>query len=586
MLGDLTIYKRVWNYLRPYRKTTLLGAGLAALAAGAQLLKPWPFKWLVDHALEDGRAAGEIPWALLLIPCVALLVIHAVWSVLHYSSQMLFLRVGLAGVFRLRTQLFEWLQSLPLRWHQGRNTSDSSFRVAYDAQGLQKIYHNGWVSLFTSVLTLVAALGIMFFMNWKLTLIAVAVFPGVFVIMRSYASRIRRESEVSYQHESDLLGSTQQGMELVSLVQAYGREQEEVGRFRNRALRSLSAALRVRRSELRGTLWAGLVVAAGTAVLYFAGAHQVLQEELTLGSLIVFVAYLAMLYQPVESLSYTAWAMESGAASVKRCFDVLDRENDVRDAPDALPLESLQGDLFFENVTFSYDDTRAVLKELALHLEPGASVFLVGPSGCGKSTLLGMIPRFFDPDHGRITMDGHDLRAVTKESLRRQISLMLQEPFLADASIHDNIAYSVPEATRASVEQAAARAGLHEFIQSLPDGYDSPVGERGVRISVGQRQRISIARCFLRDTPVLLMDEPTSALDEETEETVMRTVRSLCEGRTSILVTHRLHLIRDQDEVLFMGEGRILERGPFIELRQGQGRLARWCQSQNQKPWQ
>lgn len=544
------------------------------MAAGAQLLKPWPFKWLVDHVLVEpatGESVSIAPLQLALVLCVAVLLIQLVWSVLHYSGQMILLRVGLAAVLRLRTELFDWLQSLPLRFHHRGPSADSSFRLAYDAQGLQKVYHSGWATFFSSTVTLVIALVVMVLMDWRLTLVAMAVFPPVFFVLRHYAVQIRRESTRSYEKESALLSSAQEGMETVPLIQAHGREGEESSRFRGQALKSLSASLQLQRSQLRGALVASLVVAFGTALLYFFGAWQVLDERITIGSLIVFVAYLAMLYQPVESLSYTAWAMENGAASAKRCFDILDVEDDVADAPDARDAPALKGEIGFEAVSFSYEPGRMVLAGVNLQVAPGRPVFVVGPSGSGKTTLLGLVPRFYDPEEGKVTLDGSDLRKFRKATFRNQISFLLQDTFLLSTTIRENIAYGAPLAKESAIVEAAQRAGADSFIGQLPDGFQTHIGEKGVRLSAGQRQRIAMARAFLRDTPILLLDEPTSALDEETETRIMQTLRDLMTSRSTLMVTHRLHLLRDDDHIVFLQAGKIADQGLLGEIRTGAG---------------
>jgi ATP-binding cassette subfamily B protein/subfamily B ATP-binding cassette protein MsbA len=309
----------------------------------------------------------------------------------------------------------------------------------------------------------------------------------------------------------------------------------------------------------------GTLIAAGTAAMYYVGSLHVLRGTLTLGSLLVFSAYLLMLYQPLESLTYTAWAMEGATAGARRCFEVLDRTDDVVDAPNARAVTSASGGLEFANVSFGYG-SQTVLEEINLSISPNQIVALVGGTGAGKSTLLSLVPRFYDPNSGTVTLDGDDLRSVTKKSLRAQIAIVLQDTLLFSTTIRENIAYGRSDATDEEIREAARRAQAHEFIDRLPRGYESPVGERGGHLSVGQRQRIGIARAFLKNAPILLLDEPTSALDPTTEAAIMETITELMQGRTTLIVTHRLATIHRVNRIVVLEHGRIVEQGTGAEL--------------------
>jgi ATP-binding cassette subfamily B protein/subfamily B ATP-binding cassette protein MsbA len=304
----------------------------------------------------------------------------------------------------------------------------------------------------------------------------------------------------------------------------------------------------------------------GTAAMYYLGTLHVLAGTLSLGSLLVFSAYLLMLYQPLESLTYTAWAMEGATAGARRCFEVLDRADDVLDAPDAKQITATAGAVGFENVGFAYGSAQPVLSGINLSISPNQIVAIVGGTGAGKSTLLSLVPRFYDPNAGRLTLDGNDLRTVTKKSLRAQIAIVLQDTLLFSTTIRENIAYGRSDATDDEIREAARRAQADEFINRLPGGYDNPVGERGGHLSVGQRQRIGIARAFLKDAPILLLDEPTSALDPTTEAAIMETIKELMRGRTTLIVTHRLATIHGVDRIVVLEHGRIVEQGKGPEL--------------------
>ncbi|MFM8458903.1 MAG: ABC transporter ATP-binding protein, partial [Chthoniobacterales bacterium] len=303
-----------------------------------------------------------------------------------------------------------------------------------------------------------------------------------------------------------------------------------------------------------------------TAVLYYVGSLHVLQGKLTLGDLLVFASYLLMLYAPLEQLTYTAWAMEGAAAGAKRCFDVLDREDDVRDAPHAKALGEVRGDIKFTNVDFGYDDARQILHGVSLEIKPGETIAIVGGTGAGKSTLLSLVPRFYDPTNGEVTVDGQDLRGLKKKSLRGNISMVLQDTLLFSTTVRENIAYGRPDATEEEIIEAAKRAQAYDFIMRMPEGFSSQVGERGGHLSVGQRQRIGIARAFLKNAPILLLDEPTSALDATTEKAVMETIAELMQGRTTLMVTHRLNTAHRFDRIVVLEHGRVVEQGSGPEL--------------------
>jgi ATP-binding cassette subfamily B protein/subfamily B ATP-binding cassette protein MsbA len=350
------------------------------------------------------------------------------------------------------------------------------------------------------------------------------------------------------------------------MVHAFGREEWEVRQFHLQAQQSLHANLRLTLTNVNSALVISTLMVMGTAAMYYLGTLHVLAGALTLGSLLVFSAYLLMLYQPLESLTYTAWAMEGATAGARRCFEVLDRADDVVDAPDAKEITETGGALGFENVSFSYGPQQTVLHDIDLSITPNQIVAVVGGTGAGKSTLLSLVPRFYDPNAGSVMLDSRDLRSITKKSLRTQIAIVLQDTVLFSTTVRENIAYGRPDATDEEIREAARRAQADEFISRMRAGYDSPVGERGGHLSVGQRQRIGIARAFLKDAPILLLDEPTSALDPTTEAAIMETIKELMRGRTTLIVTHRLATIHRVDRIVVLEQGRIVEQGSGADL--------------------
>jgi ATP-binding cassette, subfamily B, bacterial len=574
------IYARALRYFRPYLWPTFGGVILTFAAIVVNSLKPWPFKYIVDgvlpsdsaHGTEEARAfiahwfGAAPPAQVALWLCLTLVLVSLLGALINLAANYLFIRVGLKALLRLRTDLYACLQSLPLKYHDARRSSDSSFRVAYDSQSIQTIYNKGFATILSSIVMLVWTFGIMVWMNWPLALTSLAVLPFVTLAIGYFADRVRRQSTTIQERESDLLALTQEGISQIRMVHAFGRESFEIRQFRKRAARSLEAGLRFSITSIISSLVVGTLMAAGTALMYYVGARQVLAGALTLGDLTVFVTYLLMLYQPLEQLSYTAWALEGAAAGAARCLEVLDREDDVPDAPNAKPIANARGDIEFRNVGFSYSHDRLILKDVNLSILHGESVAFVGGTGAGKSTLLSLVPRFYDPTTGGVFLDGHNLRELTKKSLRAQIGMVLQDTVLFSTTIKENIAYGRPGATNQQIIEAAKRAQAYDFILKMPQGFDSAVGERGSHLSVGQRQRIGIARAFLKDAPVLLLDEPTSALDPGTEHAIMETISELMRGRTTLIITHRLATIHSLGRIVVLEHGTIAEQGTGQEL--------------------
>src|SRR5213596_1594717 len=562
----MSIYRRVLRYYRPFLGQTIFGLCLALIGIGLNLLKPWPFKIIVDDFLGAGPAIRPDwrMWVLLL--CLALIGIQLLWGIINWITNYLFVKIGLQALLKLRTDLYSYLQSLSLKYRDARRSSDSSFRVAYDSQSIQTIYNKGFTNIFGSTITLIGTFVIMLRLDWQLTLISLAIVPLIVGAIYLFAHRIRRESTSIQEHESAVLAQAQEGLSSIRMVHAFGREEFEVHQFQRHARQSLQANLRLTLTNVNSALVISTLMVVGTAAMYYIGSLHVLAGTLTLGSLLVFSAYLLMLYQPLESLTYTAWAMEGATAGAKRCFEVLDRQDDVVDSPNAVAISSANGAIAFRSVTFGYAQDRHVLRDIDLCIDPNQIVGLVGGTGAGKSTLLSLVPRFYDPTTGSITLDGRDLRQITKRTLRAQIAIVLQDTLLFSTTVRENIAYGRPDATEQEIIDAARRAKADDFIRQLPNGYTSPVGERGGHLSVGQRQRIGIARAFLKNAPILLLDEPTSALDPTTESAIMDTIKELMRGRTTLIATHRLATIHNLDQIIVVEHGRIVEQGRGADL--------------------
>ncbi len=556
------------------------------------LLRPWPLAYIVDSLIP---AAGRSPHGLVLcghdlgawsvgtilgVVCGLMVFFHLLAGGIGYVVSLVTLRVGLQSLLRLRTELYAYLQALPLKFHDARRSADSSFRVAYDSQSIQAIYSK-WFFIFQSTISLFGTFAAMWLFDSEIALLSLLVVPLMVLAIRIFAQRIREQSTVIAEKESAVLTVAQEGLSSVKIVQAFGREDDEVRQFQASASQSLEASLRLNATSMKSALLVGTLVAASSALMFYVGARHVMDGRLTVGQIWYLSTLLLMLYQPLEALTHVASALQGAAAGTQRCFEVLDNQNDVADAPDAKVLPAVQGEITFDHAAFGYTADRLIMRDVSLTVVPGETVAFVGGTGAGKSTLLALVPRFYDPTAGRVLVDGHDLRAVTKKSLRSQISIVLQDTLLFSTTVRENIAYGRPDATEEQIIEAAQRAQAHEFIRAMPGGYAAQVGERGGHLSVGQRQRIGIARAFLKNAPILILDEPTSALDPTTEAAIMATLEELMRGRTTLIITHRIATVHGVDKIVVLGEGTVLEQGKGPELVARGGAYARLYRSAN-----
>jgi ATP-binding cassette subfamily B protein/subfamily B ATP-binding cassette protein MsbA len=566
-----------------------LALALLLVATVLNLLKPWPLKFVVDTILPAPQGGIHFPWgqttwsfpSALAITCAALVGIHLLWGAVNLAQTYTLIGVGLQALLRVRTELYAYLQSLPLRFHDGRRSSDSSFRVAYDAQAVQTYFNRGFVTILGSLLTLVGTFFVMWKMSPLLALLSLAVVPFLMMAIVRYAGRIRKETAALQAQESDVLARASEGLSSIRVVHAFGRESHEIDLFRQECRHALEANLRLSMTNVASTFVVGTFLALGMAALLWVGAGEVMAGKMTLGDLLVFLAYLGMLYSPLEQLSYTAWSMEGAAAAAQRVFEVLDTPDDVPDPKEVVRLPAGAGAIEFQGVGFRYARGDEVLHNLSFRIQPGESVAVVGGTGAGKTTLLSLLPRFYDPTEGKILIHGLDLRNLSKKELRGRQGLVLQETVLMNGTVQENIAYGRPGASFREIEKAAQEAQADQFILGLPQGYQTSVGERGVMLSGGQRQRIGIARAFLRDAPILLLDEPTSALDATTERELLDVLGKLMSRPTTLLVTHRLHAAHRADRILVLEKGRLVEQGKGEELLTQKGAYWRLWQAAN-----
>jgi ATP-binding cassette subfamily B protein/subfamily B ATP-binding cassette protein MsbA len=575
----LALTPRILRYAQPHWVSMALGFGLSAVGIVLDLAKPLPLAIVLDSILGHSPPPAFLgswftqlePMAQLGLAAAAIVVIAVCRGMTTMLSNYLTIDVGQRMVNDLRIALWTHLQKLSLRFHNQQQTGDLLYRVMADTYAIQGIVMNGALPLVSAALMLIGMFVVMLRYDWVLACVALVVSPPLYVTIRWLTVRIHGHATAAKEAESELYSRAETAIGAVKLVQAYGREDRVVQDFRAGSERSLALSLRLYGTETLFVLVVESLLAAGTAAIVWLGALRVMSGTLTIGALTVFLSYLRDLYQPILSLSQNFAEIGTARVGLERVFSVLDAELDVKDAPDAVTLPPLTGEIRFEKVSFAYDDGRPVLRDIDLRIAPGEHVALVGRTGAGKSTLAGLVLRFFDPQRGRVTIDGYDLRRVRLASLRRQVTLMLQEPIIFRATVFDNIAWGSRQPDPARVREAARRSEAASFIEELPQGYDTVVGEEGSTLSGGQRQRLALARALLRETPIAILDEPTSALDVATEAQVWRNLEERLRGHTAIVIAHRLSTARRCDRIVVLEDGAIVEEGSHDELMARRG---------------
>jgi len=569
----------VLQLLRPHHR--LLWLGLLAIGGEsiADLLEPWPLKIVLDnvitHKSSHGwlfafirRTAGTEPHQILLFACISVGLIALLDAVCTYSEKYITTSVGQWVTHDLRRTLYAHVQRLSLAYHEHRQTGDLISRVTSDIYSVQSFIVSGLLSILVDILTLVGMIGVMLYINWRFTLVALAVVPILFAIIYSYTRRVKKASREVRKHEGRLLSVVQEVLGSIRVVKAFARENYEVQRLEGESLETVEAALRARALKARLVPIVTLVTSAGVcAVLYF-GGNSALRNGLSAGSIVLFLSYIAKMYKPMQDISKIMDSYSRAAVGYERIQEVIGTDDQMRDAPDARRAPAFRGRIDFEHVEFSYTAGQQVLFDINLHIEPGTCVALVGPTGSGKTTIANMVARFYDPSAGCVKIDGIDIRTLTQKSLRDQMSFVLQDTVLFSGSIWDNIAYGKPEASYREIAAAAEAANAREFIEKLPGKFNTEVGERGVTLSGGERQRIAIARAIIRKSPILILDEPSSGLDAASEQLVFEALDRLMAGRTALVIAHRLSTIRNAACIYVVKQGRIVESGIHAELLQ------------------
>ena len=517
---------------------------------------------------------GNDPLAILKFAALAALGIAVVGALCSYTEKYLTTSVGQWVMHDLRRSLYSHVQRLSLSYHDHKQTGDLISRVTTDIDAIQSFIASGLLGALVNSLTLVGMVGVMFYINWRFTLIALSVAPVLFGVVFSYTRRIKKAARAVRKKESEIVSVIQEVLTSIRVVKAFAREEYEQRRLEEESLESVEIALHARGLKAKLSPIVEILVALGTSMVLWFGARMVLGGTLSAGTLVVFILYLKQMYKPMQDLSKMTDSYSKAAVGYERIRETLHTSREVHDLPGARKAPPFKGRIEFDNVSFGYDPATPVLRNVSFRIEPGQTAALAGPTGAGKTTVISLIPRFYDLDSGTIKMDGRDIRTFTIKSLRQQISFVLQETVLFHGPVWYNIAYGKPDASRSEILRAAELANAHEFIEKMPEGYDTIVGERGVTLSGGQRQRIAIARAVIRNTPILILDEPSSGLDAGSEKLVFEALDRLMEGKTSIVIAHRLSTIRRADTILMVKDGTIVERGRHEKLLQSGGLYA------------
>ncbi|GAB4475676.1 MAG: ABC transporter ATP-binding protein [Anaerolineae bacterium] len=560
---------RLLGYLRPYRGRLVLAliALLATTLIG--LIFPFVIQTLIDSVLQSGdmTALNRITGAL-----VALFVVRFFFG---YIERFMLEYAGERVVIDIRQQVYRHLLDLPVQFFTERRSGEIVSRLASDASLVRTALTNNIATLISQLLTLIGAIAIVVMINWRMTLFVLALAPVMALIAAFFGRRVRA---ISTEVQDELAGSStivEEVLQGIRVVKSFVREQFEIERYNRSMERTFNAALRLTRVRAAfGPLIFSVMFMAIVAVLWF-GGREVIAGRLTAGGLTSFLFYLMFIAGSFGAFTGLYTQLQEALGAARRIFEVLDTQPGIQDKPGAEELGAVEGRITFENVTFAYDERVDVLEDVSIEIEPGEVLALVGPSGAGKSTFVSMIPRFYDPVAGRILIDGHDLRDVTQRSLREQIGIVPQDTMLFGGTIRENILYGRLDASEEEIIAAAKAANAHEFIMALPDGYDTIVGERGVKLSGGQRQRVAIARAILKDPRILLLDEATSSLDSESEGLVQEALERLMQGRTTIIIAHRLSTVQIADRIAVLDRGHLVELGTHSMLLEQDGLYAK-----------
>jgi ATP-binding cassette subfamily B protein len=588
--ADLALYRGLLGQARPYWRHLAAILLLDLVATPLALLSPVPLKIVVDSVVGSEPlpefvrvllpgGSLDAPLALLAAAAGLQVAVLVLLQVRELAWYVLRARAGEGVTLAFRARLFRHAQRLSLAFHDRRGTAESVYRIQWDAPGIQWLTIDGIIPFVSAGFMFVSMVYVIARIDLQLALVALIVGPVLFTVSRVFDRRTRHRYRHLRELEVRAFAIVQEVLGALRVVKAFGREEREQERFVRQS--DASAQARMRLSFAEGTFGAliNVTLGVGAALVLFIGVRNVLAGSLTTGALLMVLSYLSQLYRPLETISHQVASLQDSLVSVRRAFELLDQVPDVTERPRARPLTRAAGAVEFRDVSFTYDRD-AVIRSVSFRVESGARVGIAGPTGAGKTTLMSLLFRFYDPSAGQILLDGVDVRQYRLTDLRNQFAIVLQEPVLFSTTISENIGYGRPDASFAEIVAAARAANAHGFISGLPDGYDTVLGERGMTLSGGEKQRLSIARAFLKDAPVLILDEPTSALDAGTETLIVDALERLTAGRTTLIIAHRFSTMRDVDHMLVLDRGEIVEAGQRADLMAAGGLYARLYRQQ------
>jgi subfamily B ATP-binding cassette protein MsbA len=556
----MTIYMRLLQYIKPYIPRMIVAVFCIIMAACANLYVPWILRDVIDEVLTTQNTI------LLNTIAIGIVIVFFLRGIFFYGQTYLMSYIGQKVIIDIREDVYRHLQRLSLSYYEKRQTGKIMSYITNDVSAVQSALVDSMIELVTEGMTLLGSLGAMFYLDWKLSLLTLVTLPLVGQAINVFGKKLRTSSTAVQERAADITSVLQESISSVRIIKSFAREDYEIERFNKENNHNFRAQMK--NSQIMATLTPVIefLAAIGVTMIIWYGGKQVINHSLTAGSLIAFLVYAVNLSNPIKRLSRVYGNIQKALAAAARVFEVLDTQPEIEDMPGAMSLPTINGYVALNHLTFEYKKGEPALRQVDLTINPGQVVAIVGPSGAGKTTIANMIPRFYDPTDGNITIDGIDIKTVTLQSLREQIGIVPQETILFNGSVFDNILYGRLNASRDEVLEAAKAANAHNFIIDMPEGYNTQIGERGSKLSGGQRQRISIARAILKNPRILILDEATSALDTESEKLVQDAVDKLMIGRTSFVIAHRLSTVQRADLIVVMEKGRIAEKGTHTEL--------------------
>ncbi|MFP3121609.1 ABC transporter ATP-binding protein/permease [Ectobacillus funiculus] len=552
--------KRFFSYYRPHKRLFYIDFFCAVLVGVLELGFPLAVSWFIDKLLPEGN------WSTITAVSIGLLALYLISSGMQFVVNYWGHKLGINIETDMRRELFNHVQRQSFRFFDNTKTGHIMSRITNDLMDIGELAHHGPEDFFIAIMTFIGAFWIMLTINVKLALVAIIIVPFL-VWLIAYSNRKMNASwGQMYGNIADVNARVEDSVSGVRVVQSFTNEQYEINRFNEN--NQFFRKTKLRAYKVMSLNLSGIYVTTRlmTLIILVYGAWLSFSGNLSYGELVAFILYLNVLFKPIEKISALLELYPKGMAGFKRFIELIDAEPDIQNAPDAIDVPSLKGDISFSHVTFGYEDKRTILNGLTFSIEAGKTVAFVGPSGAGKTTICSLIPRFYDVTEGAITVDGIDIRNMTKESLRSNIGIVQQDVFLFTGTLRENIAYGRLNATQDEIEEAARKAHLMDLIASLPDGFDTQIGERGLKLSGGQKQRLAIARMFLKNPPILILDEATSALDTETEAIIQEALNDLSKDRTTLIIAHRLGTIKKADRILVITEEGIVEDGTHQDL--------------------